>query len=179
MGGGRGGGLWHGSRNHSQACEEDQTSPCIVPQELMYTGSNILCLLLLIITVFISVGSIYSSEAPCSWFLCSVQYMCCIIHPHPTTLFNITATICVGHHVVILFRHSAYDGSWSVTADVAGPIGAINKRSAAMACSHKLLQQIVWGVKWHVWSCNQFDPPPTPPKKPRLHLASWSIKASQ
>lgn len=55
---------------------------------------------------------------------------------------NITATICVGHHVVILFRHSAYDGSWSVTADVAGPIGTINKYTAAMAgCVSALLHK--------------------------------------
>lgn len=89
----------------------------------------------------------YSSEGPCSWLLRSGQYMCCIIHS--STPLNITTTICVGYHVVVLFRHSAYDGSWFVTADVTFPKWAINKYSAAMACcgvhscSNKLLKQFV------------------------------------
>lgn len=76
------------------------------------------------------------------------RYMCCIIYS--STPLNITAAICVGYHVVILFRHSAYDACWSVTADVTFPIGAINNHSAAMArcgvhsCLNKLLKHFVW-----------------------------------
>lgn len=69
------------------------------------------------------------SEGPCLG--AQLQYMCCIIHSSAPR--NSEATICVGYHVVILCRHSAYDGSQSVTADVTFPIWAINKYSAAMA----------------------------------------------
>lgn len=113
---------------------------------IMHRKQHCVCLLLLI-KVFISLENMYSSEGPCSWLLRSGQYMCCIIHS--STPLNITTTICVGYHVVVLFRHSAYDGSWFVTADVTFPKWAINKYSAAMACcgvhscSNKLLKQFV------------------------------------
>lgn len=50
----------------------------------------------------------------------------------PPLSSNTTATICVGHHAVTLLRHSAYDGSRSVAADVAGPLAAINESCAAV-----------------------------------------------
>lgn len=71
-------------------------------------------------------------KAPAPPVTRSVRDMCCIIHS--STPLSVTATICVGYHVVILFRHSAYDVCGSVTADVTFPIGAINKPCAAMAC---------------------------------------------
>lgn len=69
-------------------------------------------------------------KAPVLGLCAQLQYMCCIIHS--STPLDITATICVRYHVVILFRHSAYDGSQSVTVDVTFPIWAINKYRALL-----------------------------------------------
>lgn len=127
----------------------------------------------------------YSSQGPCSPVTRWVHYMCCIIHS--STPLNVTATICPGYHVVILFRHSAYDVCGSLTADVTFPIGAINKPSAAMACSglhscpNKQFNQFVWinlwepRVQWHdfesLWTRRR-------KKISGFHLAGLSIKVT-
>lgn len=139
------------------------------------------------IQVFTSLEDMYSSEGPCSPVTRSVQDMCCIIHS--STPLSVTATICVGYHVVILFRHTAYDVCGSVTADVTFPIGAINKPSAAMACCglhscpNKQFNQFVWinlwepRVQWHdfesLWSRKRRRK-----KKFGFHLAGLSMKVT-
>lgn len=134
--------------------EEDETSPLIVPQDNHAQEATLGS-----IQVFTYLEDMYSSEGPCSPVTRWVHYMCCIIHS--STPLNVTATICPGYHVVILFRHSAYDVCGSLTADVTFPIGAINKPSAAMACCglhscpNKQFNQFVWinlwepRVQWH------------------------------
>lgn len=87
-----------------------------------------LCLLLLSIKVFIS-GE--NAEILFVSLLSSVHVLDHSL-ARPLLSSNTTATICVGHHAVTLLRHSAYDGSRSVAADVAGPPAAINESCAAV-----------------------------------------------
>lgn len=177
-------------------------SPFIVPRQRKHRKQHCVCCCCLFECLLL-LGKTYSL------FFLVQQYSTCAVSfgfpplsppslpISPPVLPNITVTICVGHHVVILFRHSAYDGSWSVTADVAGSIGTINKYSVGQAllvkwtlcCSRKLFKCIcVKSVRKHGFcnmpeGCNQFDPKksqeftlPVSRLKPQSLFNSFSTK---
>lgn len=181
---------------------EDETARSL-SHDSANTGSNIV----FVVVVYLSVYFCWERRTP--FFFLVQQYSTCAVSfgfpplsppslpISPPVLPNITVTICVGHHVVILFRHSAYDGSWSVTADVAGSIGTINKYSVGQAllvkwtlcCSRKLFKCIcVKSVRKHGFcnmpeGCNQFDPKksqeftlPVSRLKPQSLFNSFSTK---
>lgn len=82
--------------------------------------------------------------------------------------------------MVILCRHGAYDGSWPVTADVAGPIGAINSAAQpgpAVECTSapkRSLNHIVRALSVRTTgSVTRLDAViSSTPEKPRNQLAS-------
>lgn len=118
------------------------------------TGSNIVFVVDLSVYFYWEDLLLFFSSVCAQYSTCAVSFAQPPSPPSPL-LQHYSHHLCwtsCGHIV------QAYDGSWSVTADVAGPICTINKCIAAMACCevHSLPKQALNSLVWSVWESTGF-----------------------